>query len=76
MTFYDDLVKMAVRVAPHTNYSDSSITDKDQKLQTVDKFTYFRSTVSSNVIIDDEVDARIAKQAQLSEGFDTISKQC
>ena len=47
--------------APHINYSDPTITVKGQKLQTVDKFTYLGSTLSRNVPIDDEVDARIAK---------------
>ena len=47
--------------APHTNYSDPTITVKGQKLQTVDKFTYLGSTMSRNVLIDDEADARIAK---------------
>ena len=46
---------------PHTNYSDPTITVKGQKLPTVDKFTYPGSTLSRNVLIDDEVDARIAK---------------
>ena len=32
--------------APHTNYSDPTITVKDQKLQTIDKFTYLGSTQS------------------------------
>ena len=31
------------------------------KLQTIDKFTYIGSTLSRNVLIDNEVDARIAK---------------
>ena len=47
--------------APHTNYSDPTITVKGQNLQTVDKFTYLDSPLSTNVFIDDEVDARIDK---------------
>ena len=46
---------------PHTKYSDTTITVKCQKLQTVDKFTYLDSTLSRNVLIDDEAVARIAK---------------
>ena len=45
----------------HTNYSDPTITVKGLKLQTEDKFTYRGSTLSRNVFIDDEGDARIAK---------------
>ena len=47
--------------SPHTNFLDPTIIVKGQKLQTVDKFTYIGSTLSRNVLIDDEVDARIAK---------------
>ena len=50
-----------VQPAPHTNYSDPTISVKGQKVQTVDKFTYLGSTLSRNMLIDDEVDARIAK---------------
>ena len=38
-----------------------NISVNDQKLDAVDKFTYLGSTVSRNVVIDDEVDTRIAK---------------
>ena len=34
---------------------------KGQRLQVVDKFTYLGSTLSRDVHIDDEVNARIAK---------------
>ena len=47
--------------APHTNYSDPTIKVKDQKMQTVDKFSYLGSTLSRNMLIDDKVDARITK---------------
>ena len=47
--------------APHTNYTDPIITVKGQNLQNVDMFTYLGSTLSRNVLIDDEVDARISK---------------
>ena len=47
--------------APHTNYSDPTITVKGQKLQTVDKFTHLGSTQSRNVFINNKVGARIAK---------------
>ena len=48
------------QAAPHITYSYPSITLKGPKLQTVDRFTYVGSTLSRNVLIDDEVDAIIA----------------
>ena len=36
---------------------------KGQRLQVVDKFTYLRSTLSRVMHIDDEVNARIAKDS-------------
>ena len=42
-------------------YSEPTITVKGQNLQVVDKFTYFGSTLSRAVLIDDEVTARPAK---------------
>ena len=39
-------------------YSHQAITAKSKKLQTVDKFTYIGSTLSRNVIIDDEADVQ------------------
>ena len=50
--------------APHTNYSDTTIIVKSQMLQTVEKFTYLDSTLSRNVLIDDEVDAVFAKASR------------
>ena len=46
---------------PHTNYLYPTITLKGQKLQSVDKFTYFDGTLSRNVLINEEADARISK---------------
>ena len=42
-------------------YKESTITEKCQRLQVVDKLTYLGSTLSRVVHIDDEVTARIAK---------------
>ena len=50
--------------APHTNYSDPINSVKSQKLQNVQKFAYLGSTLSRNVLIDDQVDARIAKASR------------
>ena len=47
--------------APGKPYKGPTITVKGQRLQVVDKFTYFGSTLSRIVHIDDEVNARIAK---------------
>ena len=57
--------------APHTNYSNPNITVKGQKLHTVDKFTYLGNNLSRNVLIDDEIDARIAK---ISSAFGRLRK--
>ena len=47
--------------APGKPYKEPSITVKGQRLQVVNKFTFFGSTLSRVVHIDDEVNARIAK---------------
>ena len=47
--------------APGKPYKEPTITVKGQRLQVVDKFTYFGSTLSRVVHIDDKVNARIAK---------------
>ena len=47
--------------APEKPYREPTITVKGQGLQVVYKFTYFGSTLSKDVLIDDEVNARIAK---------------
>ena len=47
--------------APGKPYIEPSISVNVQQLNVVDKFTYLGSTLSRNVIIDNEVNARIAK---------------
>ena len=47
--------------APGKPYKEPTITVKGQRLQVVDRFTYFGSTLSGVVHIDDEVNARIVK---------------
>ena len=47
--------------APGKRYTEPNITINGQRLKAVDKFTYLGSTLSRNVVIDDKVDARLAK---------------
>ena len=47
--------------APGKPYIEPNITINNQRLNVVDKFTYLGSTLSRNVLIDDEVNARLAK---------------
>ena len=47
--------------APGKQYTEPSISVDGQRLSVVDKFTYLGSTLSRNVVIDDEVNARLAK---------------
>lgn len=47
--------------APGKRYVEPNIFINGQRLNVVDKFTYLGSTLSRNVVIDDEVNARLAK---------------
>ena len=47
--------------APGKPYVEPNITINGQRLNAVAKFTYLGSTLSRNVVIDDEVNARLAK---------------
>ncbi|XP_069960323.1 RNA-directed DNA polymerase from mobile element jockey [Cherax quadricarinatus] len=47
--------------APGKTYVEPNITINGQRLNAIDKFTYLGSTLSRNVVIDDEVNARLAK---------------
>ena len=47
--------------APGKTYVEPNITINGQRLNAVDKFTYLGSTLSKNAVIDDEVNARLAK---------------
>ena len=47
--------------APGKPYFEPNITINGQRLNAVEKFTYLGSTLSRNVVIDDEVNARLAK---------------
>ena len=49
---------MVYQQAPDKPYKEPTITEKGQRLQVVDKFTYLGSTLSRVVHIDDEVNAR------------------
>ena len=42
-------------------YTELNITINGQQLNAMDKFTYLGSTLSRNIVIDDEVNARLAK---------------
>ena len=53
--------EVVYQLAPGKPYKEPTITEKGQRLQVVDKFTYLGSTLSRVVHIDDEVNARIAK---------------
>ena len=53
--------------APGKPYKEPTITVKGQRLQVIDKFTCFGSTLSRVVHIDDEVNARIAKASAAFE---------
>ena len=58
--------------APGKPYKEPTITVKGQRQQVVDEFTYFGSTLSRVVHIDDEVNPRIAKgSAAYMEVFGT-----
>ncbi len=47
--------------APGKAYIEPNIIINGQRLNEVEKFTYLGSTLSKNVVIDDEVNARLAK---------------
>ena len=47
--------------APGKAYQEPNISVQGQRLKDVNKFTYLGSTLSRNIIIDNEVCARIAK---------------
>jgi len=47
--------------APGHTYSEPNITIDGQRLKAVDKFVYLGSTLSRNVVINDEVNARLPK---------------
>ena len=60
LTISTKKTEVVFQPAPHTNYSNPTITVNGQKLQTVDKFTYLGSALSRNVIIDEDAEVRIA----------------
>ena len=47
--------------APGKQYIEPNININGQRLNVVDKFTYLGSTLSRNVVIDDEINTRLAK---------------
>ena len=47
--------------APGKHYVEPNVSVNGQRLAAVDKVTYLGSTLSRNVVIDDEVNARLAK---------------
>ena len=49
------------QAAPGKTYTEPNITINGQQPNAVDKFTYLGSTLSRNIVIDDEVNARLAK---------------
>ena len=57
--------------APGKPYIKPNITINGQRLNAVDKFNYLGSTLSRNVVIDDEVNTRLAKA---SDAFGRLAK--
>ena len=53
--------KVMHQPAPGKTYTEPNITINGQQLNVVDKFTYLGSRLSRNIVIDDEVNARLAK---------------
>ena len=69
-------IEVVYQPAPGKPYKEPTITVKGQRLQLVDKFIYFESTLSRVVHIDEEVNARIAKaNAALSRLHSSIWDQ-
>ena len=57
--------------APGKTYIDSSTIINGQRLKAMDKFTYLGSTLSRNVVLDEEMDAKLAKA---NSAFGRLSK--
>ena len=55
------MTEVVYQPAPEKPYKEPTITVKGQRLQVVDKFTYFGTTLSRVVHINDEVNAWIVK---------------
>ena len=58
--------------APGKPYVEPNITVKGKQLNAVDKFTYLGSTLSRSVVMDDEVNTRLAKA---SAAFGRLSRK-
>ena len=61
LTISTQKTKVTYQPAPNQPYADPSISVKGQTLKAVNNFTYLGSTLSRNVVIDDEVNRRLAK---------------
>ena len=64
-------LKLCTSQPPGKTYAEPNITINEQWLNAVDKFTHLGSTLSRNVVIDDEVNARLAKA---SAAFSRLNK--
>jgi len=53
--------KVMHQPAPGKTYVEPNIHANSQRLSAVDKSTYLGSTLSSSIVINDEVNSRIAK---------------
>ncbi|XP_062608228.1 uncharacterized protein LOC134270061 [Saccostrea cucullata] len=61
LTISTKKIEVMNQPAPGKPYVEPNITINNQRLNVVDKFTYLDSTLSSNIVIDDEVNARLTK---------------
>lgn len=61
LTISTQKTEVMYQPAPGKQYADPNIHVNGERMNTVEKFTYLGSTLSRSVVIDDEVNARIAK---------------
>ena len=61
LTISTKKIEVMHQPAPGKPYVESNITIKGRQLTVVEKFTYLSSTLSKSIIMDDEVNTRLAK---------------